>query len=94
MFTLKKENIKVEVALTIDNKEWEEGVQKIYESTKNKYSVVGFRKGHVPRKMIEKTYGDSVFVEDTVQYFLEKTMNDVLDKNPELEPVAMQTTQF
>jgi len=94
MFTLKKENTKVEVALTIDNKEWEEGVQKIYESTKNKYSVVGFRKGHVPRKMIEKTYGDSVFFENTVQYFLEKTMNDVLDKNPELEPVAMPTTQF
>ncbi len=94
MFTLKKENTKVEIEMTIDAKEWEEGVQKVYEENKGRFNVVGFRKGHAPRKVIEKTYGDSVFFEDTVDFFVNKTLNDVLEQNPELEPVAMPTTRF
>lgn len=94
MYKIKKENTKVEISLTIDPKEWEEGVQKVYETSKSKFNVEGFRKGHAPRKVIEKTYGDSVFFEDTVEYFVNKTLNEVLDKNPDLEPVAMPTTRF
>lgn len=94
MFSLKKENTKVEISLSIDNKEWEDGVQKVYETSKAKFNVEGFRKGHAPRRVIEQQYGDSVFFEDTVDYFVNKTMNEVLVKNPELEPVAMPKTQF
>ncbi len=94
MFELKKEKTKVEISLSIDNAEWEQGVQKIYEKTKDKFNVVGFRKGHAPRKVIEKQYGDSVFFEDTVEYFVNKTLDEVLYKNPDLEPVTMPKTQF
>lgn len=94
MYTLKKENTKVEIEMTIDAQEWESGVQKVYEQNKGKFNVVGFRKGHAPRKVIEKTYGDSVFFEDTVDLFVNKTMNEVLQANPDLEPVAMPTTRF
>lgn len=94
MYNLKNENTKVEIELTIDNSEWEKGVQKVYETSKSKFNVVGFRKGHAPRKVIEQQYGDSVFFEDTVEYFVNQTINEVLMKNPELEPVAMPTTQF
>lgn len=86
MFELKKEKTKVEISLSIDNAEWEQGVQKVYEKTKDKFNVVGFRKGHAPRKVIEKQYGDSVFFEDTVEYFVNKTLDEVLYKNPDLEP--------
>ena len=94
MFTLKKENTKVEIELTVSGQEWEDGVQKTYEQTKGRFNVEGFRKGHAPRRVIEKTYGDSVFFEDTVDFFVNKTLNDVLEQNPELEPVAMPTTKF
>ena len=94
MFNLKKENTKVEIELTIDGAEWEKGVQKVYESSKSKFNVEGFRKGKAPRKVIEKTYGDNVFFEDTVEYFVNETLNEVISKNPELEPVAMPTTRF
>ena len=94
MYNLKKENTKVEIELSIDPTEWEEGVQKVYEASKSKFNVEGFRKGHAPRKVIEKTFGDGVFFEDTVEYFVNKTINEVLDQNPELEPVAMPTTKF
>lgn len=94
MFNIKRENTKIEVELSIDNKEWEEGVEKIYQSSKGKYNVEGFRKGHAPRKVIEKTYGDGVFFDDTINYFLEKTMNEIMQENPEYEPVVQPTTEF
>ncbi len=94
MFNIKKEKSNVEVEMVIDAKEWEESVQKVYESSKGKYNIEGFRKGHAPRKVIEKTYGDSVFFQDTVEFLVNKTINEVLDQNPDMEPVAMPTTQF
>ncbi len=94
MYKIKKENTKVEVSLEVDAKEWEAGVEKVYETSKAKFNVEGFRKGKAPRKVIEKTYGDSIFFEDTVEYFVNNAINEVVGKNPELEPVAMPTTKF
>lgn len=94
MFKVKKEKSKVEIDLSVDAKEWEEGVERTYEATKGKFNIEGFRKGHAPRKVIEKTYGDSVFFEDTVDYFVNKALQDALRENPDLEPVAMPTTKF
>ncbi len=94
MYKLKQENTKVEIEITIDAKEWEEGVCQVYESNKGRFNVTGFRKGHAPRKVIEKEYGDTVFFEDTVELFFNKTIGDVLKEHPNLEPVAMPTTQF
>lgn len=94
MYKLIKEKSKVEIDLTVDAAEWEKGVQQVYEANKGKFSVEGFRKGKVPRKVIEKTYGEGVFFEDTVEFFVNKTINEVLTENDSLEPVAMPTTQF
>lgn len=94
MYKLKKENAKVEIDLTVNAEEWEKGVQQVYEANKSKFAVEGFRKGKVPRKVIEKTYGEGVFFEDTVEFFVNKAINDVLTENDDLEPVAMPTTQF
>ena len=54
-------NNKFEVALDLDAKEWEEAVEQAYQKNKGKFSVQGFRKGHVPRKVFEKTYCEGVF---------------------------------
>lgn len=94
MYTLKKEKSKVEIELTVDSAEWEAGVQKVYEETKNRYSLEGFRKGKVPRKVIEKHYGEGVFFEDTVNYFAQKALDEVYSKELDLEPVSAPTTQF
>ena len=38
----------------------------MYQNTKEKYSVDGFRKGKAPRKLIESRYGEGIFFEDAV----------------------------
>lgn len=39
-------------------------IESAYQKQKNKISIPGFRKGKVPRKMIEQMYGKGVFYED------------------------------
>lgn len=94
MFEVVKNNIKVELKIHIPADEWEKGVQAIYERTKGKYSVLGFRKGHAPRKVIEKEYGDGVFFDDTLNYFYEKTMQEAIAQNPALEPAVAPQLAF
>ncbi len=60
----KLENSMVKLTIEVDEAKFEEGLQKAYLKNRGKISVPGFRKGRVPRKIIEKTYGVGVFYED------------------------------
>ena len=82
-----KENM-VTLAIKVTEKEWEEKVQEAYENTKSKFSITGFRKGHAPRKVIEKTYGDDIFFEDAVQQIASDEMIAFVTKNPKMEPLT------
>lgn len=44
--------------------DFEKAVEKAYQRSKSKVSVPGFRKGKVPRKIIEQMYGKEIFYED------------------------------
>ena len=81
-------NNKFEVALDLDAKEWEEAVEQAYQKNKGKFSVQGFRKGHVPRKVLEKTYGEGVFYEDAIDGCFYRYYFEVLNKEKEIQPVA------
>ena len=60
----KLENSMVKLTIEVDEAKFEEGIQKAYIKNRSKISVPGFRKGRVPRKLIEKTYGAGIFYED------------------------------
>ena len=82
------EDKRVQIDLTLDAKEWEEAVQGAYEKNKGKYSVQGFRKGHTPRKVLEKTYGASLFYDDAIDNCFYRYYFEVLSKEKTIEPVA------
>lgn len=75
------------ISFSIDAKEWEAAVESVYQKTKGKYSHVGFRKGRVPRKVLENTYGKGFFYEDAFNEAFPKYYYEVLDKESEIYPV-------
>ena len=62
----KLENNMVELEIEVDSQKFEEGMQSAYIKNRKKFSVPGFRKGRVPRKIVEKYYGEAVLYEDAI----------------------------
>lgn len=60
--------------------EFEEAIEKAYQKNKGKMSVPGFRKGKVPRKMIEQMYGKEVFYEDAANVLIPSAYAKAVDE--------------
>lgn len=58
------------LSFTVSAEDMEKAIQSAYLKNRNKFAVPGFRKGHVPRAIIEKMYGKMVFFEDAVNEVL------------------------
>ena len=83
---LKKENGIVEATIQLDAKEWSDSVEKAYQKNKAKYTVQGFRKGHAPRNVIEKTYGQGVFVQDALDDVFYMAYSQILREHEDIKP--------
>jgi len=81
----KQGSLKVKVSA----KEWQEAVERAYEKNKGKYNVQGFRKGKAPRRVIEQTYGDTVFFDDAFEEVVSKEYGKFLSENSEVRPASM-----
>lgn len=84
----KAEKSTVKVFITLDKDEWNDAQVQAYNKTKGRYSVPGFRKGHVPMKVLESAYGKGLFFEEAVNGAFPKYYYEVLDKEPSIEAVA------
>ncbi|MDE7030999.1 MAG: trigger factor [Lachnospiraceae bacterium] len=60
--------------------DFEQAVEKAYQKNKNKLSVPGFRKGKVPRKMIEQMYGKEIFFEDAANIVIPTAYAKAVDE--------------
>ena len=60
--------------------DFEAAVEKAYQKNKNKMSIPGFRKGKVPRQMIEKMYGKEVFFEEAANYVIPTAYAKAVDE--------------
>ena len=84
---ISKEKNVATVKLTIEKDEFEKGVEKAYNKNKNRFVVDGFRKGKVPRSIIERKYGKDVFYEDGLDEAFPEVYRKLLEESA-LEPVA------
>ncbi len=67
--------------------DFEKALQSAYNKQKKNISVPGFRKGKVPRQMVEKMYGPEIFYDDAANELIPKAYEEEV-KNSDLEIVS------
>lgn len=82
-----KQDNQIKVDFVLTAKEWEEEVAHAYQKNKGKYNKEGFRKGNVPRAILEKTYGETLFYEDALNDCFPKYYTEMLSKEKDIYPV-------
>ena len=76
-----KSTVKIEMTFTPE--EWAAANDKAYAQNRGKYAVNGFRKGKVPKHVLELYYGKGLFYEDALNLLFAENYGDILDKEKE-----------
>ena len=71
----------VKLTINVSAEELEKALDSAYKKQKGQISVPGFRKGKVPRAMIEKMYGAGVFYEDAANILMQQTYPAAVDES-------------
>lgn len=74
------EKNKVEIEFEVQEDAIRAAELKVYNQTKGRYNVPGFRKGHAPKAVIEKFYGNGVFFEDALQSCLSPAFDAAVEE--------------
>lgn len=92
---LEKNMAKLTIEVSADD--LEKALQNAYKKQKNRIAIPGFRKGKVPRQMIEKMYGAEIFYDDAANELIPKAYADVYDESeveivsrPEIDVVQIE----
>lgn len=60
----KLEHNMAKLTIEVSAEEFKNAIEKVFKKQKNQIAIPGFRKGKVPRQMVEKMYGKGVFYEE------------------------------
>lgn len=80
------EKNQVALEIEVDAEQVDEALQKAYQRLVKRVTVPGFRKGKVPRPILEARLGKEVFYEEALDILLPKAYEEAL-KEKEIEPI-------
>ena len=96
----KLEKNMAKLTIEVPAEEMEKATEAAYQKNKNSMSVPGFRKGKVPRAMIEKMYGKGVFLEEAANSVIPGAYEKAYDEcgeeivsSPEIDVVTLEAGQ-
>ena len=73
----------VKFIVTIDNKDFLNTENDIFNKKKNKFQIDGFRKGHVDKNIVFKYYGRGILFDDVANDLINSSLNEILKKDEE-----------
>ena len=74
------------VEITVSAEDFAKAVNKAYNKKKNSLNVPGFRKGHAPKAIIEKMYGEGIFYDDAINEVFPAEYDKAVEESG-IEPV-------
>lgn len=76
----KLEKNMAKLTIEVSAAEFEKALEDAFLKNKNKISIPGFRKGKVPRQIVEKMYGSGIFYEDAANALIPDAYSEALDE--------------
>lgn len=76
----KVETNRVQLEVAVDGESFKNAINKVYKKQVKNINIPGFRKGKVPKAVVEKMYGKEVFYEDAMQELYPKALQDAADE--------------
>lgn len=80
MTDIKRENNTVKFEMVLKAEEVKVAEDTVFKKNRKYFQVPGFRKGKVPRKIIENVYGKEVFLEDAINEILPKKYEEIVEE--------------
>ena len=77
----KLENNLVKLEITIEAEKFDEGMSKAFFRNAKYFSVPGFRKGKVPREVVEKHYGEGILYEDAFNIVAQEAYEAAIEEH-------------
>ena len=76
----KIENSEAYIAIEVDAEKFEEGLEKAYRKVVKQVGVPGFRKGRVPRPLLEAHYGKEILYQDALEVIVPEAYEEALEQ--------------
>ena len=71
----------VKLSFEIEAEKFEDAMKKVYAKTAKYFTIPGFRKGKAPMTIVERTYGSSIFYEDTFNELVPDIYDEAIKEN-------------
>jgi trigger factor len=75
------------LSIEVDAQTFEEGLQKAYRKVVKQVTIPGFRKGRVPRELLEAHFGREILFEDAIEMIVPEAFEQALTEL-DIEPIA------